>query len=178
MPSQVDRKGARLDARMAARLFDDPDVRAALDELDITTLVDTLGAPEQTTTYARQPGWTEGMGRPALADDDPAVMQAIGRCASNRLVGRLPVSLAGSIHSGECGFCEYPLPMLLEACSWAVWQSGYIVSDLLVWTNDSHQTYVRSAGRTGYQNPRWSSFYALPLAERAALIQAATGRAA
>lgn len=176
MPGQPDRKGQRLDDKIAARRFDDEDVRAVLDGMEIDDLIRNLGEPERITRYAEQLNWKPGQGRPMFADDDPAVMQAIGRCAANRIHhGAAATVRLGPIHPGQCGFCDYPLDQLLEACAWAVMASRYVVADLLIWRNDG-QTYIRPSGATGYQAPAWASFFALPAVDRAGRIATAAGR--
>lgn len=176
---QADRKAQRLDEKLTHRRFEDEGVRSALDEMDIDTLISVLGEPARVTRYAEQRGWAVGDGRPLLADEDPAVMQAIGRCATNRVRHGLAALVnLGPIHNGECAWCPYPLEQLLEACAWGVMSSRFVVADLLVWTNADHQTYVRAGGLTGYQNPAWRALFEMPVNERARLVELAAQRTA
>jgi hypothetical protein len=168
-----DRKGAALQQRLADKEFDDGDVIALLAEMDIDTLIGTLGEPERMTQHATAPGWKVGEGRPELANEDPAVMQAIGRCAWSRIEGRPKVLNA---HPSECGWCQYPVEELLRACSWAVAMSGYVVVDVLVWRGKGGSVYARSGGEHGYQRAADREFWELPVKERERRVQEASGR--
>ena len=81
----ADRRDRSVAERLEARAFDDPQVRAYLDTLSVETVEYRLGTPRVITIYAQPLGhWRVGDGRPSLANEDPAVMEAIGRCATAR----------------------------------------------------------------------------------------------
>lgn len=161
-----------------AREFDDPDVAKLLAGLSIESLVERFGPPHIVTRYT-QPArhWREGMPRPALASDDPAVMQAIGRCSVARqhlAAGKVTRSL----HDRDrCAWCEYPADELLAACDWAVWNMAYIEAEFAVWYEKqlarkgaTHQRLLRS---DVYANETWAAFWSLPSVDRQARITAA-----
>jgi hypothetical protein len=127
------------------------------------------------TRYAEPLGhWRLGQPRPALADNDPAVMQAIGRCAAARIRDPRLVRVAGSIHREPCGWCGFPLRELLAACDWATTRSRYVVVDLLVWRGEDGSIYLRDTHRSGiYEGPAWSAFWVLPTSERSRRVQGA-----
>ena len=166
-----------LPERITARRFDDPEVRAALDMFPESVIVNRFGPPESVVTYARPQGnWKVGAGHPTLASDDPAVIQAIGRCAANRVRGRY--TLLSGAHPRECSWCPYPLPLLLEACDWATYMSRYIVTEVLIWRKgtdgpDRHVTYIRGGRSDVYENQVWAAYWALPVAVRSERILAA-----
>lgn len=177
MPDYRDRP---VGERVEAREFDDPKVRAYLDTLDLDALRWKLGEPRVVTIHAEGQGyWHVGDGRPMLADEDPAVMQAIGRCALSRVRSTLPgpESLAhDAVHPARCGWCEYPPELLLGALDWAVWHSRYIVTELLVWSHSSDErwvTYERGARSGEYENPAWRDFWSLPSQERIRRVEQA-----
>lgn len=172
-----DRRGAPLQQRIDERRFGDPDVRDALDELRVDELEQNFGPPRVSVTYAEPRGyWAQGDGRPVLADDDPVVMQLIGRCAAWRARNDLPVLAPpsrGAIHPESCQWDDYPTGELLKALDWATWSSRYVISELLIWRNhdDASVVYIREGERTGtYGNPRYAEFFGLPRKERAARI--------
>lgn len=107
------------------------------------------------------PHWRQGDPRPALADEDPAVMCAIGRCATNRLRFGMPLPSGAGLHPKPCGWCDYPLDQLLLALDWSAWFSRFIVSESMHWPNYSRQ--VRS---NVFENPRWAEFDTLTRKER------------
>ena len=163
-----------------SRRFDDPDVRASLHKLDFTSLVDRLGEPEIVTKYAQGLGnWKLGDGRPALADDDPAVMAAIGRCAASRVRWQWTPGLSGggAVHPARCGWCDYPLPMLLTALEYATYINRLVVVEIALWRQSDagpgrYVTYKRSTGREGYSSAAWSDFEALaPAVQRDRVAQ-------
>lgn len=167
-----------IESRIEDRAFDDPEVRTVLDRLSLEALQDRLGNPRVVTRYAQADGWTPGEGRPLLADDDPVVMQRIGRCAASRIRERIDglTMRSHAIHPDRCDWCEYPLEMLLAACAWAVWSSRYVVAEILVWRQEegSSVTYERSSNRSGvYENPTWSDFWNLAKRERRYRIEQA-----
>lgn len=153
-----------------------------LNALSIAELIGLLGAPSERVNYVSVPGWSEGDGRPAVADDDPATMQAIGRCAANRVRSELPemALLAHRAHPSTCGWCDYPLDMLLAACSWSVHQSGLVGQQILAWSDNCEKPhdYLRAGTEGGFRNRRYREFWALPGNERERRIEAASGRKA
>lgn len=161
-----------VESRIFRRRFRDREVVEALDGMDLESVLDALGDPVIREWYAEPKGhWRQGDGRPALADDDPAVMQAVGRCAASRIRG--DVTIPPSVHPRPCAWCDYPVPELLRACDWATWHSRYLLSESLTWKNDMGQTYVRSGRSSVYLNPTWAAFWARPVEARRALIAAA-----
>lgn len=177
MPDYRDRPVAE---RVEAREFDDPKVRAYLDALDDAAVRWRLGEPRVVTIYAQGKGyWEPGDGRPMLADEDPATMQAIGRCALSRVRSILPgpASLAhDAVHPARCGWCDYPQELLLGALDWAAWRSRYIVTELLVWPRSDDErwvTYERAGRSSEYENPTWRDFFDLPRQERIRRVEQA-----
>jgi hypothetical protein len=174
------RKALSIDtlSREDAQRFADDGIRELLDALGVDELVRLLGEPASITEYATAPGWSVGDGQPTLANDDPAVMQAIGRCAANRARRTFdaPMPMLDKAHPTRCDWCDFPQDELLKACSWAVHQSRFVLADVLVWTNDEGHRYVRSGNLTGYQNPRWRRFFEDNDRERERQIAVATGR--
>lgn len=172
-------KQQRLADKVDARLFADEDVRDFLNKCDVSTIIGKYGAPDDhITKHAEAKGWQTGDGRPALASDDPAVMQAIGRCAADRSRQTLkaPVPFRRSVHPSPCAWCDYPTDELLKACAWAVHQSAFVTADVFVWRNNQGHTYARPGSLTGYQRKEWREFWALPEKERERRIEAASGR--
>lgn len=175
MPS--DRKARRVDEMLADRVFENPDVRALLDEMSVAELTYQYGEPERRTYYATpqryayrrdaepRAKWDVGDERPIMANDDPAVIQALGRCAASRIrwEGKPP-----SLTSHKtCTWCDVPLDELLKACDWATHESRYVTSDIVFWRNhDRTNTYVRELRSSVYENPVWRDFWALPREER------------
>lgn len=171
-----DRKDRSIHDRIESREFDDAKVRAYLDTLDLDALRWKLGEPRIVTLYAQPIGyWHQGDGRPMLADEDPAVMQAIGRCATARRDAG-PIE-SGAIHGGRCGWCEYPAELLLGACDWAIWHSRFVVTELAVWADHDEPwvSYEREVRSSVYDNPAWATFWALPRAERRQRVERAQG---
>lgn len=167
-----DRKDQAVDRKVDARQFRDPDVLAVLDQMDEESLRYRLGAPYVRTSWERS-GWDDHDPRPALASDDPAVMCAIGRCASYRAAQRLGPVLPGWVHPADCGWCSYPLPELLRALSWATWASGHMESEALIWEGAEGATYTRPGRPELWTNPEWAAFAALDPNERRVRVQAA-----
>jgi hypothetical protein len=178
-----------LDTRIVQRWFDDREVRAALDSLTVDMVVaqlsgdeDDHGQPTLRRTFAEGQGyWRPGDGRPALADDDPAVMQAVGRCAAYQArlkLGHIPLILAA--HPRRCAWCDYPLAELLRACDWATITSRFLVTERLVWRQHPgrphpHQgaIYERGGMQATYLNDAWAAFWAMDPADREERIAAA-----
>lgn len=168
-----DRKDLAVERKVAARMFRDPDVLAVLDAIEeVGMLVQLIGQPHVRQSWERS-GWDDHDPRPALASDDPAVMCAIGRCASWRAAQAIGPVLPGWVHPTPCGWCGYPLPELLRALSWATWASGHVESEHLVWEGAGGSTYVRPGGPERWEHPAWAEFAALPASERAERVRAA-----
>ncbi len=160
------------------RRFDLPAVWHALDAMMNSTVVATLGKPVIVKTYHEPLDWRPGDKRPLLADDDPAVMQAIGRCLASRVRGRLIPDTLGAIHPLGCGWDDYPKAELLSALGWAAWQSRFVVSRIQIWQGNADAgtkapEYFRGLAADYYENPRWAAFWALPSFERARRIDEA-----
>lgn len=161
--------------KLRAREFDDPDVRKILANMTIPTLIVELGQPEYVTRYAEPRGhWRQGEDRPALADDDPAVMQAIGRCAVAEVqrMGGFPKTLSATHDATRCGWCDYPIAERLAACDWAVFRSRYVEAEFAVW-HGKGADHQRTLRQDVYENPDWAAFWALPADVRQARIAAA-----
>ena len=164
-----------LDA-IAARQWDAPGVRDHLDALSIDEVIAMVGEPALATTYATAAGWEPGDGRPELADEDPAVQQAIAYCAANRARRRLakrgevvPLGGLGNIHPTTCAWCDSSDDELWAAVSWAVHASRFVVAEFAIWFGATeNMPYRRSTGRSGqYDAPRHRTFWGLPGKERA-----------
>lgn len=180
-----------LDTRIVQRWFDDREVRTALDNLSVEQVCHLLagndhdhGQPNRYRTFAEGQGyWRPGDGRPPLADPDPAVMQAIGRCAAYqaRLKFGTHVPLVLKAHPRECAWCDYPLAELLKACDWATVTSRFLITEELVWFQQPAAetplkrgpSYHRSGLGAVYLNEAWAAFWALGPADREARIAAA-----
>lgn len=175
--------------RIFTRDFGDREVLEALDAISIEGVTRALygpnddGTPTVHRTFAKGAGsWDFGVERPSLADDDPAVMQAIGRCAAYRLRLKLPgvMPLVAPAHPRECAWCELPMAELLRACDWATVTSRYVVTERLTWhqypeaaPGDRGLAYHRS-GRSGVcLDTRHADFWSLPDDEREARVAAA-----
>lgn len=166
--------------KLRAREFDDPDVRKVVSGMGIPALIVELGHPHMVTRYAPTRGnWRQGDDTPALADEDPAVMQAIGRCATaeGQRLGGFPKLLSSTHDTTRCAWCDWPLLERLAACDWAVFRSRFIEAEFAVWYADQDlgkgARYWRLTRQDVYENPTWAAFWALPAAERQARIEAA-----
>lgn len=177
---------SRIDDKLVDRQFHDDDVRALADAMTLDQLFSVLGAAdEEHVRYAMAGGWQVGDERPSLAHDDPAVMQAVGRCATNRIRLDGAPRLPGDIHPSTCDWCDFPLEELLKACAWSVHQSGYVEAHVFVWLSKAKDgtkdpkgpKYVRAGGDTAYRHREHRAFWDLPPKERERRIEAATGRA-
>ncbi len=153
-----------------------------LDGYGYRELLTMLGDPARVETrYATAIGWQPGDGRPALATDDPAVAQAMGRCALDRAVrGDTPVGGVARlrmVHSTPCGWCDYPLDELVAACAHAVWTSRFVAVEFAVWEGVHGREEARPTGRAGtYENPVWAAFFALSPGDRRRRIDHAAAR--
>lgn len=165
--------------KLGRREFDDPDVRKMLAGLDLSSLIARLGQPHMVTLYAPTRGyWSQGQPLPALRDEDPAVMQAIGRCSVYRQQHAMGLSLMSSIHDrGRCAWCAYPLAELLRACDWGVFRSRYVEQEFAVWYADQVKRkgarHALPTRANEYENPVWMEFFALPMLQRRVRIEAA-----
>lgn len=169
-----DRKERATDAKLDARQFDDTDVRKVLDEVSYTGMVAKYGLPVVSTHMTSADGWSNGDGRPALADDDPAIMQAIGRCAAARVRwDDAPPLMTKGVHPAPCGWCEWPIEELLVACSWDVWKSGHIGSETMTWEGANGSHYTRGGRHDVFTSPTHAEFWATPRDAREARVQAA-----
>lgn len=146
-----------------------------LDRMGIDEVIGLLGDPRRMTRYAEPFGyWRQGSPRPALSDERPEVMQAIGRCAAARVRMTGGPSIGGAIHPRPCGWCGFPLEELLAACDWATWHGRHVVSDLLVWRLTDGSLYLREAGGSGaYGDPATFAFWSLSPSERGRRVAAA-----
>lgn len=166
--------------RLARREFGDKDVRKMLDSMDDPALVSRFGQPSVVVRYSPTRGhWRQGDPRPPLADEDPAVMQAIGRCAAadlHRRAGFL-AAVMGTHDRGRCAWCDYPLEARLAACDWATFRSRFVESELRVWWQypeaKTGAAYLRGGRQDVYENPTWAAFWALSREERERRIVAA-----
>lgn len=171
--------------KMRAREFDDPDVVKVMAAMSTAAVIEELGPPFVLRQHTPTRGhWTPGQPRPALATDDPAVGEAMGRCAASRSdlwgtgeAGRLLRPIMGAGHPRPCGWCEYPTAQLLAACDHAVWRMQFVESELFVWWSDQEKRrgakFVRPGTTSGYQHPAWRDFWTLPTDERVRRIAAA-----
>ena len=167
----------QIDVQEAIRLQDysHPDTLLYLDSLMWEPLIRILGSPRMMTSYAEPVGkhWRPGDKKPVLADEDPAVMQVIGRCAAYRVRGfeGRPNHLLSASHPDRCPWCEYPVEELLAACEWATWYSRYLIQEVAVWEGKVG-SYHRTVATAGYQNTRWKDWFASPVTEREATVAA------
>lgn len=170
--------------KVAARRFEDRDVRAILDGMDASDLIVRLGQPHTVTRYAEtfgsvatRTGWQQGEKLPLIRDEDPAVMQAVGRCAAAEAQrkGGFPVR---SLHDDtRCAWCIYSLAERLASCDWTVFRSRFVVAEFALWYADQEDrrgaSYQRTLRQDVYENPAHAAFWALSVAEREARITAA-----
>ena len=180
-----------LPERIFRRDFRDREVIAALDSMTVREVIRALASPTddgqpavRRTFHEGQGYWRPGQGRPALASDDPAVMQAVGRCAAYqaRLKFGTIVPLVLKAHPRTCAWCDYPLAELLKACDWATVTSRSVQSERLVWRQypdaerpaDRGQFYERAGDEAGtYLNEAWAALWAMDPADRETRIAAA-----
>jgi hypothetical protein len=138
-------------------------LRRKLEKLSYAQLVETLGPPDrQLTEYAEGAGyWHVGDGEPMVdASADPAIAQAVGRCAASRVrMGGVVASVVGAVHR-PCEWEDYPLLELLRACDHATWKSRFVVTELAAWEFGNGLFHSASTGRAGeYDNPVWARFF-------------------
>lgn len=183
------RNDRSIEDRIMARDFGDREVVEALDAMSIEAVCRALyspaddGQPFTERTFAEGQGsWHVGDGRPGLADDDPAVMQALGRCAAYQVRRKLPglMPLVAKAHPGECAWCGYPVAEMIRACDWAVVTSRYLATERLSWLQwplakpgDRGVSYSRSGQSGVYVNGAHAAFWELCPDVREARIQAA-----
>jgi hypothetical protein len=159
--------------------------RRELDQLGIDALIGIFGEPEVVPEWdtPRLLHWQPGDPRPLFANDDPAVMQAIGRCAAARIWDSLPSDrqprpLAIAItnaHPAECGWCSDELEELLAACDWATFEGRTQTAEWLTWKqerNGEQATYQRRVP-VGVRSQRHADFWALSWRERSDRIRRA-----
>lgn len=120
--------------------------------------------------------WAVGTVKPALADVDPAVNAAMGKCAVARMRRQgVPGPSVDSFHPVECGWCDYPLKELLAALDWGLWHARFVTVSLYIWRQSQsgpgrYVIYARETGRSGYQAPDWEKFAARPQREQAKAV--------
>jgi hypothetical protein len=169
--------------RSASYDLGNPKHRKELDVLGIDALIGIFGEPEVIPEWdtPRLRNWQPGEPRPLFANDDPAVMQAIGRCAAARVYGSLRTGLAqlGSVvtnaHPAECGWCSDELEELLAACDWATFEGRTQTAEWLTWKqerNGEQATYQRRVP-VGVRSQRHADFWALSWRERSDRIRRA-----
>lgn len=142
----------------------DKPMRLSLDAMTIDDIRSVYGPGVTATIYQEPIGfWHPGMGEPKLAADTPAVAQAMARCATKRSAKGDYAALlpTGVVHSGECGWCAYPLDVLLAACDHATWMSRHVSAEIVTWpTVNPAVDYTRTTNRSGeYDNPAWATFF-------------------
>lgn len=181
-----------LPERIHRRDFGDREVIEALDDMSVDAIRMALaspfrdgGADVDDIEHATGSGlWTDGQpGRPVFADDDPAVMQAIARCAAYQVRMKLdePPRFVLRAHPAECAWCGIPLEEMLRACDWSVVMSRFVIVHLATWfqfpeNQPGHRglTYRRSGPLEGtYRAARYADFWALPADQREPLVRAA-----
>ena len=171
--------GELMDLAALARTgdLDDGRVIGYLDSLDVPELTALLNAPsvEARIFTVPNPLWKPGEPRPTLADEEPAVMAAVARCAMARWRRdeRFGDLIRVETHPERCGWCDYPAPELQRALEWAGHYGRYITSEDYVWYR-GRAAYRRPSGRADtYENGRWAAFTALPPKEQRYLVDKA-----
>lgn len=172
-----------IEESLRKRDFEDDELRRMLDKTSVAEVINMLGSPHWVTRRHQSTDfWEPGDERPALASDDPAVMQSIGRCATSRAAGGISARFA--IHDAErCQWCEYPMDEMLKACEWSQYQAAYVEVELAVWFEDQDRRrgsrYVRQVRGDYYSNVRYAEFYASLSDEReVAITRALYGQSA
>jgi hypothetical protein len=163
------------------RDFDGKDVRATLDELSLSEVIMNIGSPITVKKY-RRPMRVRDY-RPTLHTEDPAVAEAMGRCAMARAEAFLQTAPAmhaetSAIHrTADCLWCEWPTDFLIDACDEAVITMRYLEDEFMVWYEDSDRRrgsrYIRYVRGAVYENDGWATFWSLPTHEREARVSAA-----
>jgi hypothetical protein len=161
--------------------FGNPKHVKELDLMSLEVVASIFGEPTITAEWdmPRLQYWQPGQPRPIFADDDPAVQQAVGRCATARIWRSLPheqrdtfgLSIS-SVHPRECGWCDMPIEELLAACDWATFEGRTQVGEWHAWTQERdgrRQTYQRRI-TVRRQNNRHAAFWEAPKEHRQALI--------
>jgi len=172
------RTAEAFDARIRAYLDtrDHADVVALLMAPAMETRIHvTPGAPKDPEERADKGRWLPGDPRPGLADEDPGVIAAMGRCATARWRGdaRFGDLARTEMHPERCGWCDYPAPELMRALDWASHYGRLIEAEAYVWRRGS-SSYRRDSGRAGlYENPAWQTFATLPPKEQRYLVDRA-----
>ncbi len=168
--------------RLARREFGDPDVRKILEGMSVPSLIVQFGQHVTVTRYAepfgsRSGGWRQGDPLPGLRADDPAVMQAIGRCAAASVQLQGGIEMRSLHDATRCAWCIYPAAERLAACDWAIFRSRFVVAEMAVWHSDPvarrGSTYQRTLRQDVYENPTWAAFWGLPVSERERRVTAA-----
>ena len=163
------------------RDFDGKDVRATLDELSLHEVIMNIGSPVVVKKYRRPMLVRDAV--PALASDDPAVNEAMARCALSRndafrtTAPRLHGD-ASKIHVvGMCLWCEWPAAALIDACDHAVISMRFLEEEFMVWFEDQERSrgarYIRNVRGQVYESDVWASFWSRPTHERERLISVA-----
>ncbi len=163
---------SRLEDLMDRRSFRDPKLRAVLDEMTLLELTVAVGEADYKMTIYEDAGWSAGDGRPAYANEDPAVIVALSRCAVNRIRFG-PDDLTSWAHPEPCGWCDVPIEALLAAARWSIWASRSITVDVDVWTGANGSSYERDSGTSGPQAPTYRDFDRLSAHDQAAHVEEA-----
>lgn len=163
--------------------FANPKHRRDLDLLSIAALTDLFGEPAITAEWDMPAlhHWQPGAPRPLFANEDPAVMQAIGMCAASRVRRSLPQFAAIDVpHPATCQFCDLPLDELLAACDWSTFEGRTQTAEWLTWTQKRDGTTVSYQRRMAMhaRNERHERFWSLAQSRRADLVRQAQERAA
>lgn len=165
-----------IEESLRKRDFEDDDLRKMLDKASVSDIIGMLGAPRWVKhVFQSTMHWKPGDERPALASDDPAVMQGIGRCAASRVNEVSGIRTRFSIHDADrCLWCDYPLDEMMRACEWAQYQAAYVEAELAVWYEDQERMrgsrYTRQVRGDYYSNTRYADFFARSVEDREAQI--------
>lgn len=154
-------------SKMDAAAFDDPKVRELLSEMSTAAITARYGEPHRVVLYSRP----LPSKKPSLATDDPAVAQAMGRCAVSRMPDQWKLL---RFRHETCSWCAYPVDELVKGCEWAEYISRYVTAEILVWRNEDGETYERGGASPHYENPAWAAFWGLDVYERERRIGAAS----
>lgn len=145
-----------IDRLVAARDFTDWEVRDYLDSLPWGLLIAAITDKYRHVIVHETPEAP----RSAYSDDDPAVMQAIGRCAANRSRGRLvDGAFLGRFHPDPCGWCDVPVEELLAACEWDKARSEMVMAEMYVWTGKRGRYDREGASAGTFHNPTHRDFW-------------------